>query len=177
MLIGFLIVFFIFLLVYQIFLVFTNTNESFIYWFNSGNANIVYQTYNTNSNPLILAQQNAGNIEYLKEQMAQVNGLDKEVQDISANVVTLNQQVTALVQAQANASQQLVGNKPLAISGTSAIPTESSVSSSMSSMTSSMPSSISSSMPSSIPSSMPSSISSSMPSSMPSSIPSSMPTF
>ena len=118
MLIGFLIVFFIFLIVYQIFLEFTNTNESFIEGFNSGNGNIVYQPYDTNSNPLILAQQNAGNIEYLNGQLSQLNGLDKEVQDISANVVTLNQQVTALVQAQANASQQLVGNKPLAISGT-----------------------------------------------------------
>jgi hypothetical protein len=40
------------------------------------------------------------------------------VQDISGNVVTLNDQVTALVKAQADASQQLVGNKPLDISGT-----------------------------------------------------------
>lgn len=112
MLIKFLILFFISLIVYQIFLANWPIIEGI-----ENNSAPTYQNYDQ-SNPLILAQQNAGNIEYLKQQVTQLMGLDKEVQDISGNVVALSQQVNQLAQAQADASQQLVGNKQLAISGT-----------------------------------------------------------
>jgi hypothetical protein len=61
-----------------------------------------YQPYDTNNpnNALILAQQNAGNIQVLKQQVDKVLGLDKEVQDISGNVVTLTSQVTKLIESQ-----------------------------------------------------------------------------
>jgi hypothetical protein len=49
-------------------------------------------------------------------------GLDKEVQDISGNVVGLNQQVVALVNQQAEAAKQLAGNKPVETTGLSSAP-------------------------------------------------------
>jgi len=66
-----------------------------------------YQTYDISNNPLILAQQNAGNIEYLKSQFTKIEGLDKEVQDISGNLVSLTNQVKQMVQLQSSKSSQL----------------------------------------------------------------------
>ena len=61
-----------------------------------------YQPYDTNNpnNALILSQQNAGNIKFLKKQVDKILGLDKEVQDISGNLVTLTSQVTKLMESQ-----------------------------------------------------------------------------
>ena len=84
-----------------------------------GITNQQYQPYNTNdpNNALILAQQNAGNITVLKEQLDKLNGLNSEVQDISANVVQLQQQVTQLVSAQQNYASQMTGGTTPNISG------------------------------------------------------------
>lgn len=108
MLIVFLILFFIFLITYQIFLANWTTME--------GLENGVNNQSQCSSS--ILAYKNSAAIQILQEQMNKLLGIDKEVQDISGNVVTLNEQVAALVKAQAQAAQKLVGNKPLAISGT-----------------------------------------------------------
>ena len=87
-LVNILIVFFIILILYQILL------ESCIV---EGLEN-QYQPYDTNNpnNALILAQQNAGNISYLKERLDSIQGINQEVQDISGNVVTLQAQVNQL---------------------------------------------------------------------------------
>jgi uncharacterized protein YoxC len=105
MLVGFLIIFFICLIVYQFFLANWTTVEGL-------------ENDQSPCSSSVLAYKNSAAIEILQEQVSKLTGLDKEVQDISGNVVTLNDQVTALVKAQADASQQLAGNKPLAISGT-----------------------------------------------------------
>jgi hypothetical protein len=78
-----------------------------------------YQPYDTNNpaNALILAQQNAGNIEYIKQRLDSVQGLDKEVQDISGNVITLQDQVNQLVSAQQQYASQLTGGTPPNITG------------------------------------------------------------
>ena len=112
-LINLLIIFFFILLVYQIFLAYTNNTIL------EGITNQQYQPYNTNdpNNALILAQQNAGNITVLKEQLDKLNGLNSEVQDISANVVQLQQQVTQLVSAQQNYASQMTGGSTPNISG------------------------------------------------------------
>ena len=109
MLIKLLILFFICLIVYQFFL----ARWPIIEGLDNGVGGD-----STPCSSSILAYKNAAAIEILQDQVKKILGLDKEVQDISGNVVTLNEQVTALVKAQADASQQLVGNKPLAISGT-----------------------------------------------------------
>ena len=81
-----------------------------------------YQEYNTNdpNNPnsaLILAQQNAGNIEYLKQRVNDLMGMKQQVTDISLNVVALNDQVAGLVQQQATYAQSIAGSQPVNITG------------------------------------------------------------
>jgi len=108
-LINILICFFVFLIVYQIVLE-NNLIEGFTKQ---------YKEYDKNNpnNALILAQQNAGNIEYLKERIGDVQGLYRQVQDISGNVVTLQDQVNGLVQAQKDYADQMTGGTPPEITG------------------------------------------------------------
>lgn len=108
-LVNILIVFFIFLILCQIFLA-SNLIE--------GLEN-QYQPYDTNNpaNALILAQQNAGNISYLKERIDSVQGIYKQVQDLSGNVVTLQEQLDGLMQAQKDYANQLTGGTPPEITG------------------------------------------------------------
>ena len=73
---------------------------------------------NNPENALILAQQNAGNINYLKGRIDEVMNLKDTVSDICGNIVSLNDQMTALIQQQADLQQQLVGSQPPDISGT-----------------------------------------------------------
>ena len=112
-LINLLIIFFFILLVYQIFLAYTGNTIL------EGVTNQQYEPYNTNdpNNALILAQQNAGNISVLKTQVDKLNGLNSEVQDISANVIQLQQQVSQMVAAQQNYASQVNGGNPPNISG------------------------------------------------------------
>ena len=111
MLIKLLILFFVMLILYQIFLAILG--ENIMEGMEGDGAS--YQNYG--NDPLILGKQNAGNIEYLKGQVTSLQGIDKKVDDISKNVDTLNTQVLALVQQQAQAAQQLVGNKPIGVTG------------------------------------------------------------
>jgi len=108
-----LILFFILLIVYQLFLAYFKNN---IIEGLTGQ----YQPYDTNNpdNVMILAQQNAGNIEVLKQQLDSLMGLNKEVQDISGNLVTLQQQVYNLVQSQQSYATQMAPSTPPNISGT-----------------------------------------------------------
>jgi len=92
--INFLIIIFIILIIYQIFL--AHFSDSVI----EGLEN--YKEYDTNdpNNVMILAQQNAGNIEVLKKQFDNISGLKQEVEDISGNMVNLTKQVDDMIQAQ-----------------------------------------------------------------------------
>jgi hypothetical protein len=112
-LINLLILFFIVLIIYQIFLAYIGNNII------EGLTNQQYQEYNTNdpNNALILSQQNAGNISFLKEQIDELNGLNKEVQDISGNVITLQGQVSQMLTAQQNYSTQMTGGTAPNITG------------------------------------------------------------
>ena len=139
-LINLLIIFFIALIFYQIILA---SNDSIVEGFafgspvpppppgipagippnssaNTNSGSSTYQPYDTNNpnNALILAQQNAGNISVLKSQLDDLNGLNKEVQDISGNVVTLQNQVTQLVTAQKQYADQMTGGSAPNVSGT-----------------------------------------------------------
>jgi predicted PurR-regulated permease PerM len=111
-LVNILILFFLFLILYQIFLA-NNIIE--------GLEN-QYQSYDTNNpnNAFILAQKNAGNIAYLKERIDSMESSDinQEIQDLSGNVQTLQTQVNGLVQAQQQYASQMTGGTPPQISGT-----------------------------------------------------------
>ena len=107
-----LIAFFVLLIIYQLFLEYFNGTII------EGMEN-EYQNYNTNdpNNVMILAQQNAGNIQVLKEQLDSLLGLDQQVKDISGNVILLQQQVNDLVQAQQNYATQMTPSTTPDISG------------------------------------------------------------
>ncbi len=108
-LINILILFFLFLILYQILL----ANHIV-----EGLEN-QYQSYDTNNpnNALILAQQNAGNISYLKERLDKFADVYQQVQDLSGNVQTIQTQVNGLLQSQQDYANQMTGGSPPEISG------------------------------------------------------------
>ena len=110
-LVNILVVFFILLILYQ--LVLANRIIEGV------ENNQQYQDYDTNNpgNALILAQQNAGNIAFIKQQLDGILGLNKEVQDISGNVVTLQDQVASLVNSQKDMATSVAGGEPPNITG------------------------------------------------------------
>ncbi|MCJ7802172.1 MAG: hypothetical protein MUP82_07440 [Candidatus Marinimicrobia bacterium] len=111
-LVNTLIVFFIILILYQLGLA-NRVREGI-------ENNQQYKEYDMNNpaNALILAQQNAGNISYIKQRLDNIQGLDKEVHDISGNVVSLQDQVNAIVNGQKQYADQMTGGKPPEVSGT-----------------------------------------------------------
>ena len=124
MLVSVLIIIFSLLLIYQIILAIFGENilEGLENADSTPSATSTYKDYNTSdpNNPngaLILAQQNSGNIEYLKQRITELMGLQKQVTGISTNVDALNEQVAGLVQQQATYAQSIAGNKPVDISG------------------------------------------------------------
>jgi hypothetical protein len=100
-LVNILIIFFIILILYQIFLA-NNIIE--------GLEN-QYQPYDINNpnNALILAQQNAGNISYLKEQLDNILGINQRVEDLSGNVTTLQTQIDGILTQQQEYATQITG--------------------------------------------------------------------
>ena len=134
-LLNILIIFFILLILYQLFLAHFNnnviegmmdvvptisptsspTNEMLP----NLTVNQVYRQYDKkiSDNTFLLAQQNAGNIEYMKERINDVQGMYKQVQDLSANVQALQEQVDGLVQANEQYTSQMVGTESPQISG------------------------------------------------------------
>jgi len=108
--INLLIIFFTLLLLSQIFLAYNQKNNIF-----EGLETMSYKEYDT-SNPnniMILTQQNSGNIEYLKQQIDSLLGLQKEVSDISGNLVSLGEQVQGIIQTQQQyATSQLPSQTP-----------------------------------------------------------------
>ena len=122
LLIHILIIFFIILIGYQIILAnhviegldnANNTSSS------TNTANASYNPYDTNNpnNALILAQQNAGNIDYLKQRFDSIQGVFQQVQDLSGNVATLQDQVNGLVSAQQQYATQMTGGTAPEITG------------------------------------------------------------
>ena len=118
-LVNVLIVFFIILIIYQIFLGNIQMREGFDTSSPSTSQPGQYQPYNTNdpNNAMILAQQNAGNIQVLNQQIQNLMDLNQEVQDISANVVSLQSQVTAIAQAQQQYTSQMAAQPTPQITG------------------------------------------------------------
>jgi len=78
-----------------------------------------YQPYDLNNpnNTLILAQQNAGNIQVLKKQMDGVLHLNREVQDLSGNLNSLSTQVTNMIEEQQQYVQTNLPSTPPQITG------------------------------------------------------------
>ena len=109
-LVNILIVFFAVLIMYQLFLA-SNIIEGF---------ENEYKDYDMNdpNNALILAKQNAGNIDYLKERLDKFDGVYQQVQDLSNNIVSLQEQVDGIMQAQKDYADQITGGTAPEITGT-----------------------------------------------------------
>lgn len=109
-LIHFLILLFVLIISYQLFLAHVGVTEE-------GMEN--YQEYDTNdpNNVMILAQQNAGNIEVLKQNLDGLSGLRQIVTDMSGNITNLQTQVDGLVQAQQDYISQSGVTEPPVITG------------------------------------------------------------
>ena len=78
-----------------------------------------FKPYDTNNpnNALILSQQNAGNINYLKNRMDTIQGVYQQVQDLSGNVQSLQDQVNSLVSAQQDYANQMTGGTAPVVTG------------------------------------------------------------
>jgi len=112
MLIKFLIFFFIILIIYQLIL----ANLIIEGLENKESSGDSYKSYDSND-PLILGQQNAGNIEYLKKRMEDIQGVYQTVQDLSNNYQNLQTQVDDLVLAQKEYTTNMIGEEPPEING------------------------------------------------------------
>ena len=79
-----------------------------------------YQPYNVNNpnNALILAQQNAGNIQVLKGEIIEFKGINSRVDEMRNNMNVMQQQIEDITNQQADYAQQLVGDTPPDIPGT-----------------------------------------------------------
>ena len=125
-LVNILIIFFLFLILYQIFLANNMPLVGAKLPLVEAKLPLVegldnqYQEYDTNNpnNALILAQQNAGNIEYLKGRLNDIQGMSQQFQDLSGNVASLQTQVNGLVQAQNDYANQMTGGSAPEITGT-----------------------------------------------------------
>jgi uncharacterized protein YoxC len=82
--------------------------------------NQVYRQYDKKipDNTFLMTQQNAGNIEYLKQRMDSVQNIFKEVQDLSGNVSTLQDQLNGLLMTQKQYASQITGDSVPNITGT-----------------------------------------------------------
>jgi hypothetical protein len=111
-LVNVLIVFFIILIGYQIILA-NHVVEGLKN--NSNSSNNSYKPYP--QDPLILAKQNAGNIEYLKNKIDDLQNINSVVNDLSGNVASLQQQVNGLVTTQQQLVTQMTGGSPPDVTG------------------------------------------------------------
>lgn len=85
-----------------------------------------YKPYNLNdpNNSLILAQQNAGNIEVLKGRVDNLDGVKKKVADMQQSIDSMQTQIDGLVQQQADYAQQIAGSTPPEVTGTDELTAE-----------------------------------------------------
>lgn len=97
-LIRILIIFFIILIGFQFVSSFFTLKEGL-----TTKPNSTYKPYNVNdpNNALILSQQNAGNIEYLKGRLTDLDTMKGNVDSVSKNMSAMQTQIDALVQQQA----------------------------------------------------------------------------
>ena len=121
MLIKLLIVFFTWLIGYQIYTFFKNGSD-LVEGLETQKSNKEYKDYNTDdpNNPnsaLILSQQNAGNIEVLRGRVDDLDGVKGRVDTLQQNVESVQTQIDALVQQQADYATELAGDTPAEITG------------------------------------------------------------
>ncbi len=125
LLIYILIVLFVILMVYQAYLANGTFGNKLIEGLENGDTTTSsstqeYKPYNLNdpNNSLILAQQNAGNIEVLKGRIDGLDGVKKRVDDMQQSIDLMQTQIDGLVQQQADYAQEIAGSTPPDVTGT-----------------------------------------------------------
>ena len=90
------------------------------------NASPQYEPYNVSepNNSLILAQQNAGNIEVLRGRIDNFDGVKEEIDTMQQNIDSMQVQIDSLVQQQADFAQDLAGDTPPEVTGTEELTAE-----------------------------------------------------
>jgi len=113
-----LIVFFIFLITYQLFLAWNPSIMEGLTNNENKQPIIEYKPYDMNNpnNALILGQQNAGNIEFLKGRIKDVDGVNTRLDSLEQNMDSMQEQIDALVQQQASFANDINGGEPIDIS-------------------------------------------------------------
>jgi len=126
LLIYILIFVFLFLLGYQAYLALILGTIEGMENENSNTLTQEYKPYNLNdpNNYLILAQQNAGNIEVLKGRIDKFDGVKQRVDDMQQSIDLMQTQIDSLVQQQADYAQEIAGSIPPEITGTEEITSE-----------------------------------------------------
>ena len=134
LLIYILIILFIILVSYQVILAFsTNSNAQYSLIEGLENADTTtstgsqeYKPYNVSdpNNSLILAQQNAGNIEVLKGRVDKLDGVNDKVVTMQQSIDSMQTQIDGLVQQQADYAQDMAGSTPADVTGTDGETTE-----------------------------------------------------
>jgi hypothetical protein len=110
MLLTVLIIFFTSIILYKI-LFYIGTSFNLI----EGMEN-TYKEYS--GDPMILAQQNAGNIEYLKSRVDDLSNIKGDVETMKQDMQTMQIQVDGLVQQQADMTVELSGGgEPVSVDG------------------------------------------------------------
>jgi len=79
-----------------------------------------YKDYNTNNpeNALILAQQNAGNIESLRQKIKDQEGIGLRLDNLEATVENQQTEINGLVEQQTQYAQDISASEPVDITGT-----------------------------------------------------------
>jgi hypothetical protein len=134
LLIYILIILFIILVSYQVILAFSsNSNAQYSLIEGLENADTTtstssqeYKPYNVSdpNNSLILAQQNAGNIEVLKGRVDKLDGVNDKVVTMQQSIDSMQTQIDGLVQQQADYAQDMAGSTPADVTGTDGETTE-----------------------------------------------------
>ena len=89
----------------------------------SGDKGGEYKEYDAND-PMILSQQNAGNIAALKKQMDELLALKDDVYDMSLNMVEMSGQINDFADAQKQTSDDTIGTEDPNITGATDEPEE-----------------------------------------------------
>jgi hypothetical protein len=128
-LIYILIIFFIFLISYQVFLHHFSPKliegmmdvvPTFSPQFSGPEVQNIYKPFDTTipDNTIMMAQQCAGNVEYLKGRLDRLEDLKGRVDTMQENIDSMQVQLDGLVQQQADYAQQVAGSTPPEITGT-----------------------------------------------------------
>lgn len=86
---------------------------------NAESSDAEYKPYNVSdpNNSLILAQQNAGNIEVLKGRVDKLDKWKEKTDGMQQSIDSLQSQVESLVQQQAEYATELAGDEPVEVTG------------------------------------------------------------